>query len=832
VYRSIFRLLATLLASLWLFGTAPAWSQTLDLNTEVSINIPAQLLDAALLELSHQASFQLVISTGSLPVQQVPAITGKMPIRVALDRLLHGTDLSYKWVGEHTVTVTRGGNGASSGGEGLPAQPSTRATDTRSNLEEVVVTAQKKSERLLDVPVPLTVVDTEALANSGAGRLQDYYAAVPGLSLQGSPGGGGTQYITIRGISTTNGSGPTVAMMIDDVPFGLSTGTDLGQWGYPDIDPSDLARIEILKGPQGTLYGADSLSGLINIVTKDPSTAAFSGHLQVLGEDILDGPVGYGVRGSVNVPVSEDFAVRASGYYRNDPGYVDNVRTGQDNVNSANVYGGRVSTLWQATDGISLKLGAMLQNTQGFGTSWVNTNSLFQPSIGDLRQTGLAGTGGYNNQVQLYTAKLTAKFGTMTLVSLSGYGVDKWANLEDASSVSFYYLPNFPAQTAAAGPQSSTTDKYSQEFRLNDSVGSWLDWLAGAFYTHEHCELIQNTTANNATGALLDYTSYGTELVSFHEYAIFGDLTVHFTDHFDVQVGGRDSWDKQTFNVGATGALYTPPEYFAEHASGTATTYLLTPEYKISPDAMVYARIASGYRIGGPNFPPPAGVTYPIDYAPDKTTNYDIGMKASVLDKKLTFDVSAYYINWRDIQVGTTGGGGCCYFEVNGGAAKSEGIEASVQAQPIQGTTISFQGSVGTAELTQALPTAGYAYGPPGDRLPYSIPKSGSLSIDQDLFHIADTTGFLGASIMYVGERKGEFQGSDAPRLLYPAYTTVNLHAGIRHDQWHLNLFANNVGNRRGIIGGGNSTSIDNPAGYYATVIQPRTVGLSISRDF
>ena len=147
-------------------------------------------------------------------------------------------------------------------------------------------------------------------------------------------------------------------------------------------------------------------------------------------------------------------------------------------------------------------------------------------------------------------------------------------------------------------------------------------------------------------------------------------------------------------------------------------------------------------------------------------------------------------------------------------------------------------GFVGDAALTQALPpaaVAAQAYGLAGDRLPYSARSSGSLGIEQDVVHVGEATGFVGADVAYISARYGEFASpppSTLPRLVFPAYATVNLHAGVHDGQWHYNLFANNVGDKRGIVGGGNYNVINNPGGYFATIIQPRTVGLSVSHDF
>jgi len=805
-----------------------AWAS--DLSSTVDVKIAPQPLASALLEFSAQTQIQIVTSGADVRELKTNGLSGHMTVRAALEQLLEGSGLSFKMMGDSTVGLVRA------------TADVHREDQTFENktveLREVIVTAQKKSERLQDVPVPLTVVDTDALARSGQDRLQDYFATVPGMSLLSTPNGGGTQYVTLRGLSTSSGTGPTVAMVIDDVPFGASTETTLGQFGYPDIDPGDLSHIEVLKGPQGTLYGADSLGGIIKVVTQDPSTERFSGRVQMLGEDILDGGAGYGVRGSANIPLSDTFAMRVSVFSRRDPGYIDDVSTGQDNVNSANVYGARLGALWRASEAFSAKLSALFQNTQGFGTSEINSNSQFQPTaLGDLRQTGLPGTGGYNAQIQLYTATLTAKFAGMNFVSVSGFGINKWSNTLDFSGVSAYYgQPTFNTP-ADAYYNTTETRKFSQEFRLSASAGSYLDWLAGAFYTHEKGPLFQSINANDpVTGAYLGTAYSGYFAGTFYEWAAFTDFTVHVTDHFDVQVGGRGSWNHQTFSLTYGGKENEPVVARpANHANGTSFTYLFSPEYKFSPDLMVYARIASGYRVGSPNFS--YGLPgVPQSYKPDTTTNYDLGIKAQLFDHALTVDASAYHIDWKDIQLGVSGAQCNCYYLVNGTKAKSDGLELSLDVHPAPGTTVGLNGSYNNAVLTENLPPEAVnvgTYGLAGDRLPYSARTSGSLSINQDIVHFSNGTGLLGADVTYISARDSVFASSaTSVRQQFPAYTTVNLHAGVHVQDWLFNLFANNVGDRRGITGGASSFAINNPGGYYATIIQPRTVGLSITKIF
>ncbi len=164
-------------------------------------------------------------------------------------------------------------------------------------------------------------------------------------------------------------------MTIDDVPFGASTNLGGGR-AVPDIDPGDLQRVEVLRGPQGTLYGASSLGGLLKFVTRDPATDDLGGQLQASSSDVVNGDdLGYSVRGSVNVPLGDTFAVRASGFFRRDPGYIYNVQTGESSINSADADGGRLTALWRLSDQWSVKVSALIQEIDGDGATSVDPRS-------------------------------------------------------------------------------------------------------------------------------------------------------------------------------------------------------------------------------------------------------------------------------------------------------------------------------------------------------------------------------------------------------------------------------------------------------------------------
>jgi len=826
-------------------------------------HIPPQSLDSALQTFAQDRNLQLVYATDEVGGLQTSGAAGNLTPGDALKQLLRGTGLSYQFLDDNTVTVAptappaRGQAGAntvipgSTEGQGMrhlsqgteessaegqgnrfwdrfrlaQAETGSSSSSTSSvgeqaslqtpvQLEEIIVTAQKKSERLQDVPVPVTAISGEALASSNQLRLQDYFTSIPGFNV--IPGIQSSQVLVVRGITTGNGN-PTVGIAIDDVPYGSSTQLG-GSALVPDIDPGDLARVEVLRGPQGTLYGASSMGGLIKYVTVDPSTDRASGRVEAGISDVRNGDsLGYNVRASGNIPINDTLAVRLSGFSRTDPGYIDNPTTGAEGINKAKVYGGRLAALWQPREDVSLKLSALYQNSEGDGSSDVDS----RPGLGALQQDYLLGTGGYDRKAQAYSAVFHAKAGAFDVTSLTGYNINHFNDVVDFSSL---YGPG------QALVDDNSTKKFTEEVRLSTRIGERLDWLVGAFYTHESSDYFQTLEAlDPSSGATL-----GTELIqsaptTYKEYAGFTNLTVHVTDRFDIQIGGRESEIRQSFEQSQSGVFAVPnPNFIPElDTKGNAFTYLLTPQLKVTPDLMLYARLASGYRAGGANTAP-GGIVAP-QYDPDKTQNYELGVKGDFIDHLLSVDASVYYINWKDIQVRQRNPVGGQGYTANAGHAKSQGVEVSITARPLSGLSISAWAAFNDAELTEDLPAATRLAGDSGDRLPFNARFSGNLSLQQEFPLGPHLSGFAGATMSYVGNRPGLFSSLAAPeRQDYPGYAKTNLHLGAKAGAWTGNLYVNNLTDRRGELLGG----IGYTPPFAFVVIQPRTVGLSLTRVF
>lgn len=275
------------------------------------------------------------------------------------------------------------------------------------SLDAIVVTAEKRTERLQDVPVPVSVVSAQELTQSNRLKFQDYYTQIPSLNIE--TGIQSAQMINIRGLSAST-------FVIDDVPI----------VGFlPDIDPGSLARVEVLRGPQGTLHGANSLGGLIKFVTADPSTVGVTGRVDAGAETVYNGyDLGYNLRGAVNLPVSQDFALRASVFTRQDAGYIDNPILHIDGINRAVAHGGQLTGLWQPMEGLSIRLNVLYQDIKGGNPDTTLYDGLTLQPLSGLQQSYVAGTGPYERKTSAYDVVIKDKIFGLDLTSVTGYTIN------------------------------------------------------------------------------------------------------------------------------------------------------------------------------------------------------------------------------------------------------------------------------------------------------------------------------------------------------------------------------------------------------------------------
>jgi len=669
----------------------------------------------------------------------------------------------------------------------------------------------------MQVPMPVTVLKADELAANSQLHLLDYYASIPAFAVV--PNDSSSQLLAIRGITTGSaGDNPTVGVTIDDVPFGgsvLATGGSV----IPDFDPGDLARVEVLRGPQGTLYGSNSMGGIIKYVTKDPTFDHASGRIEAGLNGVHNGnEPGYDFRASANVPLSNTVAFRVSAFERQDAGYIDNPIVGIRGINQAMAYGGRLSLLWQPNESFSAKTGVLFQKIKGDGSS----EAVQVPGYaGDLNQDFIRGAQVYNRSSTAVSEILNYAIGQVKLTSVTGYSLNK-----ELSSIDFslYYGTGTSGALYASHTE---TQKVSQELRAVVPIGERIEFLAAGFYSHDTTPTANKrlSATDKVTGDISGPLAFYDLPASFTEYAAFGTLTYHVSDRFEIQSGVRESRFKETDASHFSGPLFATPVDRVSRSDASAFTYLITPKFTLSRDLMLYARLASGYRPGGANTSGAIAGGAPAQFKPDKTQNYEVGLKGDFLEHILSVDASIYRINWNDIQIRLFN---AFPYSSNGGDAKSEGIELSATLRPLRGLTISGWVAYDNAVLTNNFPAFSTSYGRAGDRLPDSAPWSGYLSVDESFALSDNMTGFVGGSFSVMGRRMNVFSASaTAPRRDLPAYRRLDLQAGLSYHNWSGHLYVNNVGDERGILN--RDAFVESTAVVY---IQPRTVGLNVSRAF
>lgn len=736
---------------------------------------------------------------------------------------------------------------------GFATQAWGETTDATQDIQEVVVTAQKVSQRQIDVPVAVSVVQSDALTNQDLNQVADYYSRIPGLQLGGDPGNSnGIAALSLRGITTGGDGNPTVGILVDDVPFGATT--NFGQPPFPDFDPGVLDHVEVLRGPQGTLYGASSLGGLIKFVTRDPDTNNWLGNIEAGPSWTHGGDDGWNVRGSLNIPViSDHVGLLLSGFYRDDPGWLTNIYPNaaqRDDVNATESRGGNAKLLIKPVDNLSITFSALAQHKDfGYASDIMvcpqcNTNLSTPPNYTPIYgqdTVSLGPTGGWST-FELFSGRIEYNFGWAQLTSVSAWNHSHWFDNEDVTSV-FYFLPplyNLPGGRVAIANENES-GKFTQEIRLG-SVGKQFDWLVGLYFNHETENLIQALDLYSANGASQGQPYDGFGPFYYTERALFADFTYHFTPEFDLQVGGRysdlsESYYSSTVITGAAQGPFGPTTTIPTNSSSAhPATWLVTPSYHFTPDIMAYLRASSGYRPGGPNTGVP-GV--PPTYAPDKVTSYELGLKADLTkEHRISFDVAAFQIDWNNIQLPDTDPLNDFTYFSNGSAARSRGIELDFTWRPWTGLTVSPNFTYTDAVLTQNLPPPSAAVTPlaglAGDPLPYTAKNAGNLLLQQDFVISRDLAAYASANYSYTGMRWSAFRtnSTDAPgpRFVLPGYGLLDLQGGfIWKDDWRLNIFARNVTDKRGII---NATSRNGTVAPEAYFTQPLTVGFNVAYSF
>jgi iron complex outermembrane recepter protein len=695
-----------------------------------------------------------------------------------------------------------------------------------SQNEEIVVTAQKRAEKLQDVPLSITAITEHSIEQQGITGIEDYAARAPGVALSRD---GNQASFSVRGIKSTGGADTTSAtagIYVDDYPiydtwFGFSS---------PDLRVFDVGRIEILRGPQGTLYGATSLSGSIRIITNKPDLNAFGAKFEgtLSTTDGADQP-NYAVNGMINVPlVTDKVGMRVVGYYRSDGGYIDHPLQGKTDGNDTRSYGGRFYLSAAPSETLKLLLSLTYQRDEQDDQS----ATYYSPPAGhaiDEWNSLLA----VRTRSDLFIASLSAdqELGRGNLNITATYGSNKSHNQFDASPYSSAL--GFAIPTPLVQPSDSNT-KIAEIRYTSDATGPFR-FIAGAYYNSRYRDFRQEAyqaAIAPVFGTDRIYKVYANQRAT--EVAAYGEGTLALGSRWEATLGLRVFRNDYHFTSSVSGLLnsfVTPLLDFNTNVKNGQTDY--TPRFSLSyrpvQNVNIYATVSKGYRFGLTNYNSGANGGTPLTYKSDSLWNYEVGVKATMWDNRVTLNTTAYYVDWSDIQLTFRNANGQGYV-TNAGDARSYGLESELSIHASKAFELNAALSLGHAELTHDNPgilrRAASARGPAiygvfkGDRLPGSQDLSFSggaqYSIGRACARIDD---------IYVGSSYVDFQ--KAGSLKIGDYNLVNLRLGYRLKNAEITLFADNVFNDRGIV---NAVPNADLVGLTdaAFRVKPRTIGATL----
>ncbi|MCR6663625.1 MAG: TonB-dependent receptor [Luteimonas sp.] len=744
------------------------------------------------------------------------------------------------------------------------APPESQRSDNAVSLDSVVVTANKRVENVRDVGASISVIGERQLEGIGAVSLTDYAALIPGLQIQ-SDGSPGLTRVSLRGIAALS-SGATVATYIDEVPVG-SSGIYQGASSLMlDLLPYDISRIEVLRGPQGTLYGAGAIGGLLKYVTRVPDPADDEVRVGLGLRSVSGGEQDWNARFGASLPLSnERMGLRVSAARNGIPGFVDNAVDGGRNINSGEQIGARAALSWNG-DAFDANLSVLHQRTRSDDRASVALDPATQSPLGGDFETQAWQPRPFSKDLTLFSLSLDWDLGWGNFVSATGWSETSTMDQIDAT-VQFGEVANLmlglPEPGSSFVRYDFDLDKITQEFRLTSKGGGAFEWMVGAFYTREDAQQSQFAWLGQRDGSPLPPpldTQFGTLAIiglpsTYKEVALFANVSWRFGERFKLDAGLRQARNDQWFSQNVPEGILAPIGEAPGESSENVFTWSLSPQFKLADDVMLYARIATGYQPGGPNV---ALLGMPPQVDSSMLDSYEVGLKSQFADRRVTLDVSAYRIDWEDIQVASSfnGVGGL----VNGGEATSQGFELTSLFQASDAWLLGFNAAYTDATIKNdftptVIPQDGYDVilwtGLAGDRMPYSPKWSAAATAEYGFSTSNGFNGQVGAALRWVGERLNdttERQRVTAPgdpgTLLIPdevavplslaSYRSLDLYAGVGRNNWELRAYVNNVtGEDAWLSMSPLSSAFGGPAQQISAVpIQPRTFGIEIDFRF
>jgi iron complex outermembrane recepter protein len=751
---------------------------------------------------------------------------------------------------------------------GIAVQPASaqQAHSDPGQLEEIVVTAEKRESTVQNTPISLTAVSGADIQARGLTDLSSLAQSVPGVSLRTS--GPGMAEFEMRGVASTGGNSPTVGFYYGDISL---TAPSASNEGKIVISPAlyDLARVEVLRGPQGTLYGSGSMGGTIKVIPNAPNPDGFDASAELVFGDTDHGGFNHGENAMVNLPFGSGLgAVRIVGSYSHDAGWIDRVviEPGEFPVAVGNTRGNvlaapiandyhdvndverttvRVSAVLKPIDGLSITPTFFYQKLSAGGLPYIDsdpgTDAHYQPF--DVAES-------YSDEFKLGSLNVTYRFPILELTSITSYWKrDEPLNQDTTESwTTGLGLPGYtPAQGgigAASAIEYNPTHQTTEELRISSVIDSKWKWLGGYYYEdfHSAWNIVfpsQNGAAIYGSNNLFSYFSP----MPIYQQSLFGEVTYNVTDPFAITIGARRYRYSAPVSIDQFGSLTNT--YAAQtEEKDQGITPKASLSYQFTKDLLVYATAAKGFRPGGGTGPVPTSgplsceaqlmqeygspgfVQGPISFKSDNVWSYEVGEKLRLADNRVTVNGALYFEKWGGVQQ-TNALSSCGYvYTANTGDAHVRGGELEIKALVIPELTVSLNaGYVHAALVSSPLIDAGFSAGTPIQDVP-SWTSSATIAYHHPLTEQLAITGLVDNT--YVGNRTDETFSINQ----LPSYDLTNVRAGIDAGRWSATLFVTNIADKRALLSNITQDAVNLPTFNRIAVTQPRTAGIDLKYRF
>jgi outer membrane receptor protein involved in Fe transport len=847
-------------------------------DDSIPFNIPQQRADRALTQFAEQANLTLVFPFEQVKDKTANRLVGNYPIATAVQLLLRNTGLTPAFSDHLVLTIVSEPKGKSmnttnsskrktvlaglvglfaAGGMTQAIAQGGEAATGQGRIDEIIVTATKRETRLQDTAMSISALDNDTINKRGLVGMSDYLSALPGVTMQDR--GSSQNNIIIRGIaSAPQSEDSTVGVYFGESPLtGLGSNSSSDTSGSVDIKLVDIDRVEVLRGPQGTLYGSGSIGGTVRVIPVSPKLDQFESKIATrYSQTSEEGGTNTMVQGIVNVPLIEDkLAVRGVAYQFDNSGFINNIASSannpnvstlealggvaidQDDIGSDEYDGFRITTIWQANDDLSITLGYTKQKIKqkGFPEVDMDLNEDFQQiRLGTGPEGSNDKAGFMNNSIDISNMLIEYDLGWGEIVSSSSWIDYSWSTEIDLSMLT---APLYGVLGPVYDDFETNNDVTIGEIRLTSKLDGPLQFLAGVYYENNDQKESSSRQWNGDSSLDPGFFLFLLDgVATTKQQAVFGELSYDVTDRVVATVGARffdyEQYAKNVSNV-----------FFANSNldnSDRDHSYKVSLAWTPQKDTLIYAQWSEGYRIGKPFVKPNPqfcdidndglidglGVAAKEATDPDTSENFELGVKMSLANDRINLNATVYRINWEGMPVTIVAP---CFFAfvLNAGESNSEGIELETQLLVTENLTLALSASYGEAKLTEDIPllSASTGFGGNGDNLPGSADYNLGIGLEY-AFTISGFDAFFRSDYSYVDEYFHNFSETGQAS---GGYSRIDLKAGVAINNFEIDIFVNNLSNAdeftwvESVFGG---------SGNRAYRLRPRTVGLNLNYQF